>query len=88
MHVFLSDAAEEALAALRPDELDVVEKLVGRLAAHPRLGIPVPGGAVPGVDDYTAPSAPSAGGKRRVSLVYRVNDGAGAVFVTWIVAGP
>ncbi|MGW2544825.1 hypothetical protein ACWC5I_29095 [Kitasatospora sp. NPDC001574] len=42
LHVFLSDAAEQALAALRPGELDAVEKLVERLALYPRFGIPVP----------------------------------------------
>ncbi|MFJ9448380.1 hypothetical protein ACIRRH_42210 [Kitasatospora sp. NPDC101235] len=31
-------------ALLRPGELDAGEKLVERLAVHPRLGIPVPGG--------------------------------------------
>ncbi|MFE3109751.1 hypothetical protein ACFXKJ_27040 [Kitasatospora indigofera] len=31
-----------------------VEKLLERLAVHPQLGIPVPGGTDPEVDDYTA----------------------------------
>ncbi|MFF0296203.1 hypothetical protein ACFYST_19770 [Kitasatospora sp. NPDC004614] len=73
----LSDAVEAALAQLRPDELDAVE-LVERLALYPRLGIPVPGGTDPEVDDYTA----------RISLVHRVHDSMQAVFVTWVIAGP
>ncbi|CAN3978382.1 hypothetical protein [Kitasatospora purpeofusca] len=53
LHVFLSDSAERSLAGLRPGELDAVEHLVERLAVHPRLGIPVPGGTDPEVDYCT-----------------------------------
>ncbi|MFD5610555.1 hypothetical protein [Kitasatospora sp. NPDC127060] len=88
LHVFLSDAAEQALATLRPDELDVVEKLVERLSAHPRLGIPVPGGADPEVDDYTARTDPAAVTGDRISVIYRVHNHMGAVFITWIISGP
>ncbi|MFJ2781568.1 hypothetical protein [Kitasatospora sp. NPDC087315] len=88
LHVFLSDAAEHALAALRPDELDAVEKLVERLAIHPRLGIPVPGGTDPEVDDYTARTDPAADSGDRISVVYRYHEAMASVFVTWIIAGP
>ncbi|MEK2494467.1 hypothetical protein WN990_33465 [Kitasatospora purpeofusca] len=54
LHVFLSDTTERVLAGLRPNELDAVEKLVERRAVHLRLGIPVPGGTDPEVDDCTA----------------------------------
>ncbi|MFF0292172.1 hypothetical protein ACFYS8_02900 [Kitasatospora sp. NPDC004615] len=60
LHVFLSDTAAQTLGRLRPGELDVVEKLIERLAVHPRLGIPVPGGTDPEVDDYTARTDPAA----------------------------
>ena len=88
LHVFLSDAAEQALAALRPGELDVVEKLVERLAVYPRLGIPVPGGTDPEVDDYTARTDPASDTGDRVSVVYRYHPGMSAIFVTWVIAGP
>ncbi len=88
LHVFLSDATETALAALRPGELDAVEKLVERLAVHPRLGIPVPGGTDPEVDDYTARTDPAADSGDRVSVVYRYHEAMASVFVTWIIAGP
>ncbi|MFD9061851.1 hypothetical protein ACFVZ3_10050 [Kitasatospora purpeofusca] len=88
LHVFLSDAAERVLAGLRPGELDAVEKLVERLAVHPRLGIPVPGGTAPEVDDYTARTDPAADTGDRISVVYRLHEGMSAIFVTWIIAGP
>ncbi|MDH6107865.1 hypothetical protein P3T36_006324 [Kitasatospora sp. MAP12-15] len=88
LHVFLSDAAEQALAQLRPGELDAVEKLVERLAIHPRLGIPVPGGTDPEVDDYTARTDPAADSGDRISVVYRVHETMASVFVVWIIAGP
>ena len=88
LHVFLSDAAETALATLRPGELDAVEKLVERLAVHPRLGIPVPGGTDPEIDDYTARTDPASDSGDRISLVYRVHESMASVFVTWIIAGP
>ncbi|MET8629614.1 hypothetical protein ABZW30_38795 [Kitasatospora sp. NPDC004669] len=69
-----SDAAEQALAALRPGELDAVEKLVERLAIHPRLGIPVPGGTDPEVDDYTARTDPAADTGDRISVVFPVKS--------------
>ncbi|MGE7439522.1 hypothetical protein [Kitasatospora sp. NPDC001175] len=67
LHVFLSDTAEAALATLRPGELDAVEKLVERLALYPRLGIPVPGGADPEVDDYTARTDPASDSGDRIT---------------------
>ncbi|MFJ8472005.1 hypothetical protein [Kitasatospora sp. NPDC094011] len=67
LHVFLSDAAEAALALLRPSELDAVEKLVERLALYLRLGIPVPGGTDPEVDDYTARTDPASDSGDRIS---------------------
>ncbi|MFF2123493.1 hypothetical protein ACFVXH_39815 [Kitasatospora sp. NPDC058184] len=88
LHVFLSDTAEHTLAALRPGELDVVEKLVERLAVSPRLGIPVPGGTDPEVDDYTARTDPASDSGDRISVVYRLHEGMSAIFVTWIIAGP
>ncbi|MEU4301958.1 hypothetical protein [Kitasatospora aureofaciens] len=88
LHVFLSDAAEAALTQLRPGELDVVEKLVERLALYPRLGIPVPGGTDPEVDDYTARTDPASDTGDRISVVYRVHEGMKSVFVTWVIAGP
>ncbi|MFE2412300.1 hypothetical protein ACFXDE_28530 [Kitasatospora sp. NPDC059408] len=88
LHVFLSDAAEAALAQLRPGELDAVEKLVERLALYPRLGIPVPGGTDPEVDDYTARTDPAADTGDRISVVYRVHEQMKSVFVTWVIAGP
>ncbi|MFJ7250154.1 hypothetical protein ACIQWA_36720 [Kitasatospora sp. NPDC098652] len=88
LHVFLSDAAEAALAQLRPGELDAVEKLVERLAIFPRLGIPVPGGTDPEVDDYTARTDPAADTGDRISVVYRVHETMKSVFVTWVIAGP
>ncbi|RKE02957.1 hypothetical protein [Streptomyces sp. TLI_171] len=88
LHVFLSDAAEQALAALQPGELDAVEKLVERLAIHPRLGIPVPGGSDPGIDDYTARTDPAADTGDRISVVYRLHETMGSVFITWVIAGP
>ncbi|MFG2692478.1 hypothetical protein [Kitasatospora sp. NPDC048407] len=66
----------------------MVEKLIERLAVHPRLGIPVPGGTDPEVDDYTARTDPAADTGDRISVVYRVHDSMRAVFVTWIIAGP
>ncbi|MFD7732185.1 hypothetical protein ACFV6F_17570 [Kitasatospora phosalacinea] len=74
--------------ALQPSELDAVEKLIERLAVHPRLGIPVPGGTDPEVDDYTARTDPAADTGDRISLVYRVHEGMAAIFVTWVIAGP
>ncbi len=88
LHVFLSDAAEHALESLRPGELDAVEKLVERLAVHPRLGIPVPGGTDPEVDDYTARTDPASDSGDRISIVYRFHPGLAAIFVTWVIAGP
>ncbi|MFJ5927631.1 hypothetical protein ACIQF6_34050 [Kitasatospora sp. NPDC092948] len=88
LHVFLSDAAEHALAALQPGELDAVEKLIERLTVHPRLGIPVPGGTDPEVDDYTARTDPAADTGDRISVVYRYHEAMSSVFVTWIIAGP
>jgi hypothetical protein len=88
LHVFLSDGAEQVLAKLSPSELDVVEKLVERLAIHPRLGVPIPGGADPEVDDYTARTEPAADTGDRVSVVYRYHEHMRSVFVTWIIAGP
>ncbi|MFD5084362.1 hypothetical protein ACFWOG_17200 [Kitasatospora sp. NPDC058406] len=88
LHVFLSDAAEQALAALRPGELDAVEKIVERLALYPRLGIPVPGGTDPEVDDYTFRTDPASDSGDRISVVYRYHEGMASVFVTWIIAGP
>ncbi len=88
LHVFLSDAATQILAGLRPGELDAVEKLLERLAVHPRLGIPVPGGTDPEVDDYTAGTDPAADTGDRISVVYRLHEGMKSVFVTWIIAGP
>ncbi|MFJ5927643.1 hypothetical protein ACIQF6_34110 [Kitasatospora sp. NPDC092948] len=88
LHVFLSDAAGHALGALQPGELDAVEKLIERLTVHPRLGIPVPGGTDPEVDDYTARTDPAADTGDRISLVYRVHSSMAAVFVTWVIAGP
>ncbi|MFF4384480.1 hypothetical protein [Kitasatospora sp. NPDC001547] len=87
-HVFLSDAVEQTLAALRPGELDAVEELVERLAVHPRLGIPVPGGTNPEVDDYTARTDPASDTSDRISVVYRLHEGMSAIFVTWVIAGP
>ncbi|MFJ4185516.1 hypothetical protein [Kitasatospora sp. NPDC089509] len=88
LHVFLSDAAEQALLQLCPGELDAVEKLVERLAVLPRLGIPVPGGTDPEVDDYTARTDPAADSGDRISVVYRYHEAMSSVFVTWIIAGP
>ncbi|MFJ5122976.1 hypothetical protein [Kitasatospora sp. NPDC088548] len=88
LHVFLSDAAEAALGALRPGELDAVEKLLERLALYPRLGIPVPGGTDLEVDDYTARTDPAADSGDRISIVYRVHETMRSVFVTWVIAGP
>ncbi len=88
LHVFLADAAEHALAALRPGELDAVEKLRERLAVHPRLGISVPGGTDPEVDDYTTRTDPAADTGDRISIVYRFHPGMAAIFVTWVIAGP
>jgi len=88
LHVFLSDAAEATLATLRPGELDAVEKLVERLALYPRLGIPVPGGTDPEVDDYTARTDPASDTGDRISIVYRVHEAMKSVFVTWVIAGP
>ncbi|MFD7735743.1 hypothetical protein ACFV6F_35810 [Kitasatospora phosalacinea] len=79
-----TDAAEQALAALRPGELDAVETLVERLAVHPRLGIPVPGGTDPEVDDCTDPASDSGD---RISIVYRYHPGMSVIFVTWVIAG-
>ncbi|MFJ4681629.1 hypothetical protein [Kitasatospora sp. NPDC088783] len=55
--VFLSDAAEHALSALRPGELDAVGKLIERLAVHLRLGSPVP--VVPIPRSTATPPAPT-----------------------------
>ncbi len=73
---------------LRPGELDAVERLVERLAVHPRLGIPVPGGTDLDIDDYTARTDPASDSGDRVSVVYRLHEPMSSVFVTWIVAGP
>ncbi|MFF0415632.1 hypothetical protein ACFYUY_35040 [Kitasatospora sp. NPDC004745] len=48
LHVFLSDAAEPPSPRCAPANRARSRELVERLAVHPRLGIPVPGGSGPG----------------------------------------
>ncbi|MFC8453091.1 hypothetical protein [Kitasatospora sp. NPDC057223] len=58
-----------------------MEKLIERLSPRPRLGIPVPGGTDPEVDDYTARTDPAADSGDRISIVFPVKSACWAELV-------
>ncbi|MFJ9777903.1 hypothetical protein ACIRVF_42805 [Kitasatospora sp. NPDC101157] len=49
-------------------------------SSAPRLGIPVPGGTDPEVDDYTARTDAASDSGDRISVACRLHEGMSAIF--------
>lgn len=89
LHVFLSDAAEKALADLDRTERASVETVRRQLETEPlpHRARPVPD-ADPQTRTYAIDLLPHETGGRGITLVLRMTDGLPAALISWLIAGP